>query len=244
MALKLNKVADELMRERLEDLERSLKFCLASTDEETRLGLSGIHYDLGAVLYQQEAEPSRIIEHMTESVAWSLRARERHTESTRYPIGFVRLVAQIVVFGTEGDRSRIGAVPRAGFEHPELPWLTRVADLFKSCVATGVLDRAEATTIETACAAANADRFDREFTRSIAQALLAVDSGEREALTAAIALHLQWHEREAKRGDLKFSEEGLIAMPALGLVQLGREKGIDVDPGSLYVPHSQLPERS
>jgi hypothetical protein len=199
---------------------------------------------LAASLHATGGDPSAAAANLAAAAEYGVRYLASVAESTRLPLGAARTAALVAAFGPATLRSRLAAIATDAFAHPEFPLLTRAAGLLRGRVGTGTLDRAEAEAIALACRAGNASRLDAQLTLSIAAALLAIEDGDGAGLRDALQLGLGWHESEAREGDLRFSYHGVLAEIALGLVALGRERGLDVDPASPYVPLSLLPARS
>jgi hypothetical protein len=206
--------------------------------------LADMQLTLAAALHALDRDPGAVPGHLAQAAEHGARSLAAAAESTRYPLGAARTAGLAAAFGAPDLRPRLAAIASEAFAHPDFPLLTRAAALLLGRVGTGTLDRAEAEAIALACGARNASRLDAQLTLSIARALLAIEDGDAAGLRDALQLGLGWHDSEAREGDLRFSYHGVIAEIALGLVALGRERGLDVDPASPYVPLSLLPARS
>lgn len=262
MALKLNGVPEDHVKKDLDKLAVRVPEMLerfGDTTASNRMYMNGaVLFQWGAGIYQQEGDPDEASAKLAQAAEWMLRALEvRETptaEDHRRAQEALRAASLLVCFGTAEQRARFTALRYEQYcawtdqEGEELtPIMKPVGDvtrLLQQYLREGTVSQGEASPLMEYLAGDGIDRYQLSWTLPLAQGLVALSSDDAAGLETAVKALEKNHARDAKRGDFKLLYDGFLCEQALMLVQLGREKGLEVSIDSPYVPVQLLPGAS
>jgi len=251
MGLKLNKISDENATREIEDnsdsISRRLAKLEASEDANEKLKhirmLAKLNFELGTLLYQQEAQKEEIIPRMRNAADYYVRFFPIRPEpkelETRFVGEFEKAIELVVCFGEKGLRRKLAGIERWQYNFPEYDDYRIRADYLgveKRFVGEGVLDEAELQRLEDYCSSDRASKEERKFVLPKIQGINAIVSGDQAALNKAITDLIEAHKWEALRGEYRLMCEGLICLPGMMLAQLGRERNMAATVKSDYLP--------
>ncbi len=255
MPVKLNRISNQAVQENLEHTSRRLRTMLAEpapTQNSAALeryfdAIGKDSIDVGLMMYQQEFPCDAIRSHLARGGKYLLsairhRGRPRPDEH-RSPWEFEKVVNLVVCFHTQDVWTTAAEVQEWQYRHPAYPEDQRVADyleMLKRFVNGTPLNAFTYQQLETYCASDIASREEFVFLLPKLRGLRALEAGDGSTWNRAIADLVEAHEIEAQRGEYRLLPDGFMCLPALMLVELGRERGLACLVKSPYLPLSVL----
>jgi Immunity protein 49 len=251
MGLKLNKISDEDVEREIKSKLKSITIRLAkleaSEDANEKLKhlkkLAELNFEVGALLYQQEAPKEEIISYLRSAAEYYVRFFPIQPEPIelehRFVGEFEKAIDLVVCFGEKNLRRELSGIERWQYNVPEYDAYRIRADYLgveKRFVGEGVLDEAELQRLEEFCSSDTASKEERKFVLPKIEGIKAVVSGDQAALNRAITDLIEAHKWEALRGEYRQMYEGLICLPGMKLAQLGRERNMAATVKSDYLP--------
>jgi Immunity protein 49 len=250
MSLKLNKLSDTRIRERIgENREMLEQFLTADPSSPMRSDpiryseeLSDTALQLGLELYQQEDSAAEIQRSfaLAGSQLFSVLSLSQE-KAVLSPLEFEKALALAVCFCPHSVYESVDKIPMEKFfaDPKSLEFfavLARYLDVLSDFIGTGKLNQAAWRRVEAECTRSNAPRYDAQVNLAKLKALRAVDQGDEALLNDAIRTLIEDHENEAKRGENQRSSRGFICLPALLFAHLGAARGLRCTVVSPYLP--------
>ena len=256
MALKLNKIDSNIIREDLNKDRARLESFLAA-DGSSPLKRDPIRYsrrcadaalEFGLGLYQQEGDRAEIRRSFGIAGAQLISILSMSEPNAALsPLEFEKALALAVCFSPRSIDENVSAVPVSKFfADPKALSLYEVLahylDIARRFVTSGQLDRPDWGRVEAECTRSNAGRYDAVVNLAKLRALEAVDSRNAALLNDSIGTLVEDHENEALRGENQRSTRGFVCLPALMFAQLGAERDLACTVASVYLPLALLGE--
>ena len=250
MPLKLNKISDDVIKENIpRNRERVKKFQTA--DPSSKMRSDAVRYatryadaaeDLALGLYQQQGDPQEIRHYLAIAAKELLHVLSLQGENASLvPIDFEAALALAVCFCDKSVYDPASTVPVTRFfSNPEslsfFAVLVQYLDVLRKFLSTNTLAQEAWQRALAECSKSNAGKYDAVVTKSKLNALKAVATGDPALLNENIAILIEDHENEAKRGENQNSRRGFICMPALMFARLGADRKLPVTVQSPYLP--------
>jgi hypothetical protein len=258
MSLRLNKISDEVIRKNIaNDRQRVEKFLtgplsshLQSAPIRYHRRLSAAAFDVGVELYQQEGDAPEIRHFL------ALAGKELFAllsldgdDAALSPLEFEKALALAVCFCPHSVYENAANVAmtkfspdttnmQAYFAKPLafFDLLARDLDVLREFVAAGRRNEAAWNQVEAECLRDDASHYDTQLTLAKLRCLKAVDERNAGVLNEAIAILVEDHENEAKRGEIQQSVLGFVCLPALMFAHLGAARKLVCAIDSPYLP--------
>ena len=170
-------------------------------------------------------------------------ARPTCAEEYRSPRDFEKALNLVVCFHTRPLRETAAQVQKWQYCHPphaDQERLVGYLEMLKMFVSGTPLNSTAYQQLESNCTSDIASREEFVFLVPKLRGLRALEAGDESAWNQAIADLVQAHEVEARCGAYRRLPDGLLCLPALMLLELGRERGLACSVESPYVPPSLL----
>jgi Immunity protein 49 len=250
MPLKLNKISDAAVREDIaNNRERLEKFLAAPASSPMRSDavrysrrLSDAALELGLELYQQDGDVPEIRRYL------GLAGKELFTvlsisrpDAVLSPLEFEKALALAVGFCAPPVYENASGIPMEKFfaDPNALAFyavLARYLAVLRDFASTGKLNHEAWKRVEAECTRSNAARYDAQVNLAKLNALRSIVEGDSKRFNEGIAVLVEDHENEARRGENQRSTRGFICLPALMFAHLGAARGVTCTVDSLYLP--------
>lgn len=250
MPLKLNKIADEIVRENIVNNRTRVESFLAA-DDSSPMRADPVRYsrrladaalELGLGLHQQEGDREEIRRNLALAGAQlcSLFLLDRANASLS-PLEFEKALALATCFCPPSVYQDLSSPPLSKFfaDPQTLAFyevLAHYLDVLRNFVTSGRLDRTASNSVVAECQRSNANRYDAQVNLAKLKALDAIDAGDVESLNKSIAILIDDHENEALRGENQRSTRGFLCLPALMFAHLGTTRNLVCTVQSPHLP--------
>jgi hypothetical protein len=250
MPLKLNKIADDIVRENIVNNRARVESFLAA-DNSSPMRADPVRYsrrladaalELGLGLHQQESDREEIRRNLALAGAQlcSLFLLDS-PKAALSPLEFEKALALSTCFCPPGVYQSLSTPPSSRFfaDPKALAFyevLAHYLDVARNFVTSGQLDRTALNSAVAECQRSNAGRYDAQVNLAKLKALEAIDGGDAESLNQSIAILIADHENEALRGENQRSTRGFLSLPALMFANLGATRNLVCTIESPYLP--------
>lgn len=256
----LNRIADEVIDERLREHREALATWLAAPPADPSVRARQNYHaavgrrarDAGLLLSQRKGTPQEVRALLQAGAAsaleaLTLRLRPEPAVGDFRRLGEFREIVNLVgAFGDVTLRGQAASVPEWQYRFPvsaEDDARALYLDVLKRYLNGEPLDQSACARVEAHAAAAVASKEDCLFLLPDVRALWALASGNTAQFQEALAQLVAAHEREAMRGENRFKTTGLMCLPGLRLARFALDQGLRCTVQSPYLPLDLLEKR-
>ena len=244
MPLKLNNIADEIVKENVAYSESRIQKQLAKAPEQRNLAALGdAYFELGTGCYQQQRPIDEIKKYLGLSGEFLTKAIFARTKSQHEPTYFERAFALAVCFGLPDDVMRGASLTNEQIFAPNdeqskkhFGLTLEYVNLLRVFAGSGNLDIEATEKVKQKCTTPTAWKFDAIETKAKLNALESIQKGNDKQWNEALQILLNEHQNESLNGEYRKLNAAFIAIPTLVLAKLGLAKGMACTISSDYLP--------